>query len=64
MLIQQTIMIQQLKIGTVSNASVVQIGTTGSWQQFADLYNTGQFQAALPQAEYDAPIVPLAPPSI
>ncbi|WP_017470577.1 spore germination protein GerPB [Amphibacillus jilinensis] len=64
MLIQQSIVIQQIKIGSISNASIVQIGTTGTWQAYADLNNTGQFQTIIDQAEFDAPIVPLAPPSM
>ncbi|MBM7540147.1 spore germination protein GerPB [Amphibacillus cookii] len=64
MLIQQSIVIQQIRIGSISNASIVQIGTTGTWQAYADLNNTGQFKGVLDQPEFDAPIVPLAPPSM
>ncbi|WP_082234682.1 spore germination protein GerPB [Halobacillus massiliensis] len=43
--IYQTISIRLIKIGTVANSSVVQIGSSGVIQAQADLYNTGCFTA-------------------
>ncbi|WP_091498324.1 spore germination protein GerPB [Amphibacillus marinus] len=64
MFIQQSIIIYQIKIGSISNASVFQIGTTGSFQTYASLNNTGQFTEVLDKPEFDAPIVPLSQPNI
>ncbi|UOR13173.1 spore germination protein GerPB [Halobacillus amylolyticus] len=44
--IHQTISIRFLKIGSVANSSVVQIGSSGAIQAKADLYNTGGFTEA------------------
>ncbi|TXK74830.1 spore germination protein GerPB [Paenibacillus sp. N3.4] len=41
--IHQTIMIQHLKVDSVSNSSVLQIGTAGSIRSLSNLYNTGGF---------------------
>lgn len=41
--IHQTIMIQHLKVGSVANSSVLQIGTAGSIKALSNLYNTGGF---------------------
>lgn len=50
--VQQTIHIQMIKIGALSNSSVLQIGTAGIITPSSHLYNTGGFkeaaQAALP----------------
>ncbi len=64
MTIHQTINIHLLRIGSITNSSVVQIGSTGSIQAQADIYNTGGFtepaEAAVAEAPA-APLVPLAP---
>lgn len=69
--IHQSIVIQQLKVGSVSNSSVLQIGTAGTIRSLSNLYNTGGFigpapelKAALPtQAETPLPYVPLPAPT-
>jgi len=65
--VHQSIMIQMLKIGSISNASVLQIGSAGSIQSSADLYNTGKFQELAEEAEtqpaIETRLVPLTPPS-
>ena len=65
--VHQSIMIQMLKIGSISNASVLQIGSAGSIQSSADLYNTGEFQQLAEEAEIqpgiETPLVPLIPPT-
>lgn len=47
--IHQTIMIQQLKVNSVSNSSVLQIGTAGSIRSLSNLYNTGGFVEPAPE---------------
>jgi spore germination protein PB len=46
--VTQTITIQKLSIGSVSNSSVVQIGTSGIIKPLTHLYNTGGFTKAAP----------------
>ncbi|MFD0694601.1 spore germination protein GerPB [Paenibacillus sp. GCM10027628] len=41
--IHQTIMIQHLKVDSVANSSVLQIGSAGSIRSLSNLYNTGGF---------------------
>lgn len=65
--ISQSICIHQLRIGSVTNSSVLQIGSAGSIQALSTLANTGGFtgpapQATVPlgpQAQTAAPLVPL-----
>ncbi|MEI5906491.1 spore germination protein GerPB [Bacillus spongiae] len=49
--VQQTIQIHTLRIGSVSNSSVLQIGTSGSIQAASNLFNTGGFIKPAPLAE-------------
>lgn len=46
--VQQTIWIQSIKIGVMTNSSVLQIGTSGMITPFSHLYNTGKFNAPAP----------------
>jgi spore germination protein PB len=48
--IQQCIHIHFIKIGGITNASVLQIGSAGIVKPTAHLYNTGGFTQAAPQA--------------
>lgn len=48
MIIHQTIMIQQLRVNSVANSSVLQIGTAGSIRSLSNLYNTGGFVEPTP----------------
>ncbi|MED5074307.1 spore germination protein GerPB [Anoxybacillus geothermalis] len=65
--ISQNICIHQLRIGSVTNSSVLQIGSAGSIQALSTLANTGGFtgpasQATVPlgtAAQPSAPLVPL-----
>ncbi|AFH64437.1 spore germination protein GerPB [Paenibacillus caseinilyticus] len=71
LVIHQQIVIHQLKIGAVSNSSVLQIGTAGTIRSLSNLYNTGGFtapapgfeQGASPEQESPFPLVPLPTPS-
>ncbi|MCP3032017.1 spore germination protein GerPB [Halobacillus sp. A1] len=49
--VYQTISIRFLKIGTVANSSIVQIGSSGVIQAQADLYNTGGFTGPAKEPE-------------
>ncbi|GAE93617.1 protein GerPB [Gracilibacillus boraciitolerans JCM 21714] len=62
--INQSIYIHFLKVGSITNSSVLQIGSTGKMQALSQLYNTGGYEApaeeASPQGTSE-PLVPLAP---
>lgn len=63
LIVNQSIVIQQLKVGGISNSSVLQIGTAGIIKSHSHLYNTGQFTGPAPQAGASpGPLVPLASP--
>jgi spore germination protein PB len=47
--IQQSIQINFIKIGGISNSSVLQIGSAGIIKPMAHLYNTGGFTEPAPQ---------------
>jgi spore germination protein PB len=63
--IQQTIQINFIKIGGITNSSVLQIGSAGIIKPTSHLYNTGGFTQPAPQtlqpssASLGAPSVPL-----
>ncbi|MBA2874853.1 spore germination protein GerPB [Thermaerobacillus caldiproteolyticus] len=60
--INQSIWIYQFKIGSVTNSSVLQIGSAGSIQALSTLSNTGGFAQPAPEAKVTAPpITPLVP---
>ncbi|KKE78026.1 spore germination protein GerPB [Oceanobacillus caeni] len=63
MTIHQAIHIHFLKIGAITNSSVVQIGSTGCIQAQSDIHNTGGYTetAEVAEAQTEAPLVPLAP---
>lgn len=65
LIIHQTISIHLFKVGSVSNSSIIQIGSAGSMHARSELYNSGGFtEPAEPaEPEPETPIVPLAPPS-
>jgi spore germination protein PB len=47
--IHQTIMIQHLRVDSVSNSSVLQIGTAGAISALSNQYNTGGFTEPAPE---------------
>ena len=51
--IQQSIIIQTIKIGGISNSSVFQIGSSGIIKPTSYLYNTGGFTEAAPDLPAD-----------
>lgn len=46
--VQQTIHIQAIKIGSLTNSSVLQIGTAGVITPSSHLYNTGGYTSPAP----------------
>ncbi len=62
--VNQSIYIHLLKVGSVTNSSVLQIGSTGKMQSLSQLYNTGGYESpaeeATPQG-ISEPLVPLSP---
>lgn len=70
--IQQSIHIKFIKIGGITNSSVLQIGSAGIIKSTANLYNTGGFTqpapstvkpfSGLPTGLLEAPAVPLQAP--
>jgi spore germination protein PB len=65
--INQNISIQYFKIGSVSNSSVLQIGSAGMIKSLSNNYNTGGFLEPAPetgaQTGISGPVVPLQPPT-
>jgi spore germination protein PB len=47
--VQQHITIHQLRVDTVSNSSVLQVGAAGAIRSLSQLYNTGGFTGPAPQ---------------
>lgn len=63
--IHQSININLIKVGAITNSSVLQIGSTGSIQARSDIHNTGGYTEPVEKAEAlsteFSPLVPLAP---
>ncbi|MGP4062001.1 spore germination protein GerPB [Halobacillus litoralis] len=49
--VHQSIYIHVLRIGTVANSSIVQIGSSGVIQAKSDLLNTGAYKKPAPEAQ-------------
>ncbi|MGM0846813.1 MAG: spore germination protein GerPB [Bacillota bacterium] len=70
--VQQSIHINMIKIGGMSNSSVFQIGTSGQILPTSYLYNTGGFTEPAPEPKKNGPapppeqdvLVPLSAPGI
>lgn len=54
--IQQTIQINMIKINSINNSSVFQIGSAGLIKSYATIANTGGYAETVPE-----PAVPLVP---
>ncbi|MFX3633631.1 MAG: spore germination protein GerPB [Candidatus Pristimantibacillus sp.] len=63
--VHQTITIHQLRVDSVSNSSVLQVGSAGSIRSLSQLYNTGGFTGPAAQLGQENPLsfVPLPNPS-
>ncbi|RIX54158.1 spore gernimation protein [Paenibacillus nanensis] len=63
--IHQTITIHQLRVDSVSNSSVLQVGSAGAIRSLSQLYNTGGFTEPAPQlggaGDNPLSLVPLPP---
>lgn len=68
--INQQILIHSLKVGNLTNSSVLQIGSAGMIQPVSHLYNTGGFAGPAPSPNAQTStiqprsIAPLPPPQI
>ncbi|MFC5652171.1 spore germination protein GerPB [Paenibacillus solisilvae] len=62
--VHQQITIHQLRVNSVTNSAVLQVGTAGSIRSLSQLYNTGEFKEAAPQLGEENPLafVPLPNP--
>ena len=54
--VQQSITIQFLKVNSVTNSSVLQIGSAGIIKPATNLYNTGGFTGVAPSIQTPIPI--------
>lgn len=54
--VQQTIHIQMIKVGGITNSSVLQIGTSGVITPASHLYNTGGYTGPAPAATSETPV--------
>ncbi|MBY3621932.1 spore gernimation protein [Acinetobacter sp. CUI P1] len=64
--VYQCISVNHLKIGTISNSSVLQIGTSGRINALSHSYQTGDVPKSPPAptpAVSDSPFIPLPPPT-
>lgn len=59
--VNQSIIIQYIKIGGISNSSVFQIGSAGIIKPHSYLSNTGAFTKPAPQADKPQPLPPSVP---
>lgn len=64
--IHQTIQINMIKIESITNSSVFQIGSAGVIKPYSTLANTGEFTEPAPEIEKDinteTSFVPFSPP--
>ncbi|OXM84756.1 spore germination protein GerPB [Paenibacillus rigui] len=49
LVVNQHIVIHQLRVDTVSNSSILQIGSAGVMKPLSNLYNTGKFTGPAPE---------------
>ncbi|MFC4777424.1 spore germination protein GerPB [Paenibacillus sp. GCM10023252] len=63
--VHQSITIHQLRVDSVTNSSVLQVGSAGSIRSLSQLYNTGGFTGPAPELGEGSPtsFVPLPNPS-
>ncbi|MEN2767679.1 spore germination protein GerPB [Ornithinibacillus xuwenensis] len=64
--VHQSIHINLLRVGAITNSSVLQIGSTGCILAQSDIYNTGGFtelaEEATPAGSSTLPLIPLTQP--
>ncbi|WP_339061121.1 spore germination protein GerPB [Tepidibacillus marianensis] len=62
--VNQSISIHQIRIGSIGNSSVFQIGSAGVIKPLSNIYNTGGFTGPVPSPrppEQRQPFAPLPP---
>ncbi|RXT06286.1 spore germination protein GerPB [Ammoniphilus sp. CFH 90114] len=63
--VSQNIVIHRLEVGGVTNSSVFQIGSAGIIKPLSNLYNTGGYTEAAPEAApLDTPPQVFTPPTL
>jgi spore germination protein PB len=66
LIVHQSIVIHQLRVDSIANSSVLQIGSAGMIKGLSNLYNTGGFSGPAPQATSETAdevsLVPLPSP--
>lgn len=62
--IQQTININLLRVNSVSNSSVLQIGSAGMIKPVSNLYNSGGFTGPAPKSQKAAGPLPHPSPAV
>ncbi|PPA72369.1 spore germination protein GerPB [Jeotgalibacillus proteolyticus] len=60
--IHQQITINSVRIGSMTNSSILQIGTAGTIQSSAELMNSGKFTSAAPALLPPGKSVPISNP--
>ncbi|OEF99593.1 hypothetical protein BHF71_08195 [Vulcanibacillus modesticaldus] len=64
LIVHQSIVVYNLKVGSISNSSILQIGSSGIVNTLSKLYNTGGFSApARSPKRNDLPLVILPSPN-
>lgn len=63
--VNQTITIHNLKVGGISNSSILQIGTAGVIKAVSYLSNSGNFKGPAPELKSPIrPLIPFPPPNL
>ncbi|MCA4756006.1 spore gernimation protein [Mycolicibacterium fortuitum] len=63
--VRQSITIQCLNVSSITNSSILQIGSSGVLNPLSNLHNTGGFTGPAPEAgesQSEVSLVPLPPP--
>ncbi|GIO25721.1 spore germination protein GerPB [Ornithinibacillus bavariensis] len=59
--VHQSIHINLIKVGSIANSSVLQIGSSGAIQARSELYNTGGYTEPAEAAEIEEEAIPIVP---
>lgn len=51
LIVHQSIFINSIKLGGISNSSIFQIGSAGIIKSLSNIHNTGNFKGPLPKLE-------------
>ncbi|MCR8630720.1 MULTISPECIES: spore germination protein GerPB [Paenibacillus] len=61
LVVNQNIVIHQLKVNNVTNSSVLQIGTAGLIKPLSNIYNSGGYTQPAAESDASASVVSLVP---